>query len=540
MAAERLIWFITRPERDPKFHKEAIKALYKATDELKLTWSGNREVHKRYEQELADIGIKRQNISESGSGGRTWMALLRTFAYCYLDEEGKVVLTKAGRSILREEKVYQNIRKQILTFQYPNAYFLEKGFKPKFHEDFQIRPVRFLIKLVNQKSLDYYVTKEEITYFVMVAQKDNQIKEITENIINFRNSSVEEQNKLKQNIAEKFEHRERSDKGARDFNTAHSDVAHTFMLISEYTGLVKYVRGKALIVENSKKEEIKNEMEILDAKYPFNKRYLISLQRMFENNGLDVDSYKASSFHNIKPATNSLKTKRKLQSILKDIPTPSMLDKEDLVGILNEEFPRSDAEEYADEILADNQYKALNINFVESYLNENSDHQFEKSTGNIFKALGFEVTMHPKALNGERTEIDILISYGNVYGIIDAKRYKDKFTLSASFASHMASEYIPNYKGYEDKEMVFYGYVTASNEFRGVKNLEKIKRLTERNLQGYSVDGIMLNSKTLLGLLDYCIENELMPEQRVSIFLGAVKNKSFSSFEQLLKEVNKG
>ncbi|WP_240682780.1 hypothetical protein [Bacillus velezensis] len=126
MAAERLIWFITRPERDPKFHKEAIKALYKATDELKLTWSGNREVHKRYEQELADIGIKRQNISESGSGGRTWMALLRTFAYCYLDEEGKVVLTKAGRSILKEEKVYQNIRKQILTFQYPNAYFLEK------------------------------------------------------------------------------------------------------------------------------------------------------------------------------------------------------------------------------------------------------------------------------------------------------------------------------------------------------------------------------------------------------------------------------
>ncbi|MFZ7752114.1 hypothetical protein ACO1DC_07455 [Bacillus velezensis] len=83
MAAERLIWFITRPERDPKFHKEAIKALYKATDELKLTWSGNREVHKRYEQELADIGIKRQNISERvedlDRAGDTWMALLRYF-----------------------------------------------------------------------------------------------------------------------------------------------------------------------------------------------------------------------------------------------------------------------------------------------------------------------------------------------------------------------------------------------------------------------------------------------------------------------------
>ncbi|NTU15499.1 AlwI family type II restriction endonuclease [Bacillus subtilis] len=538
MASERLVWFITRPERDPKFHQDAIEALYEATEKLSLTWTGNREVHKKFEQVLADKGVKRQNISADGSGGRTWMAMLRTFAYCYLDDNGKIRFTKSGKAILEERDVYLNIRKQILTLQYPNAYFLEKGFRPKFSKDFQLRPVRFLVKVANQGVLNYYLTKEEITYFVMTAQKDDQVEEVIDKIISFREAGKEEQEKMKQLIAEKYDHRERSDKGARNFYTAHSDVAHTFMLISEYTGMVEYIRGKALIVESSKREQLNKEMDLLDIKYPFNKRYLISLQRMAENNGLDIHSYKASGFNGIKPATNIKKTEKKVQSVLKSIPEPKSLSKEELIGVLSKVFPPRDSKNIAHDILSRDEYKTLNIDFVEGYINETNDLLFEDKTGEIFKALGFNVTMHPKALNNERTEIDLLISYDDFFGIIDAKRYKGKFTLSASFASHMASEYIPNYKGYDNKDMLFYGYVTAADEFRGVKNLDKINKLTVRNLQGFSINGILLNAKTLLGLLDFCIENDLSPKERVKIFMKAIKNKSYSSIEQLLTEIN--
>ncbi|KUP36576.1 restriction endonuclease [Bacillus halotolerans] len=538
MASERLVWFITRPERDPKFHQDAIEALYEATEKLSLTWTGNREVHKKFEQVLADKGVKRQNVSADGSGGRTWMAMLRTFAYCYLDENGKIRFTKSGKAILEKREVYLNIRKQILTLQYPNAYFLEKGFRPKFSEDFQLRPVRFLVKVANQGTLNYYLTKEEITYFVMTAQKDDQVEEVIDKIISFREADKEEQEKMKQLIAEKYDHRERSDKGARNFYTAHSDVAHTFMLISEYTGMVEYIRGKALIVESSKREQLNKEMDLLDIKYPFNKRYLISLQRMAENNGLDIHSYKASGFNGIKPATNIKKTEKKVQSVLKSIPEPKSLSKEELIGVLSKVFPPRDSKNIAHDILSKDEYKTLNIDFVEGYINETNDLLFEDKTGEIFKALGFNVTMHPKALNNERTEIDLLISYDDFFGIIDAKRYKGKFTLSASFASHMASEYIPNYKGYDNKDMMFYGYVTAADEFRGVKNLDKINKLTVRNLQGFSINGILLNAKTLLGLLDFCIENDLSPKERVKIFMKAIKNKSYSSIEQLLTEIN--
>ncbi|MHC5545278.1 AlwI family type II restriction endonuclease [Bacillus subtilis] len=538
MASERLVWFITRPERDPKFHQDAIEALYEATEKLSLKWTGNREVHKKFEQVLADKGVKRQNISADGSGGRTWMAMLRTFAYCYLDDNGKIRFTKSGKAILEERDVYLNIRKQILTLQYPNAYFLEKGFRPKFSKDFQLRPVRFLVKVANQGVLNYYLTKEEITYFVMTAQKDDQVEEVIDKIISFREAGKEEQEKMKQLIAEKYDHRERSDKGARNFYTAHSDVAHTFMLISEYTGMVEYIRGKALIVESSKREQLNKEMDLLDIKYPFNKRYLISLQRMAENNGLDIHSYKASGFNGIKPATNIKKTEKKVQSVLKSIPEPKSLSKEELIGVLSKVFPPRDSKNIAHDILSRDEYKTLNIDFVEGYINETNDLLFEDKTGEIFKALGFNVTMHPKALNNERTEIDLLISYDDFFGIIDAKRYKGKFTLSASFASHMASEYIPNYKGYDNKDMMFYGYVTAADEFRGVKNLDKINKLTVRNLQGFSINGILLNAKTLLGLLDFCIENDLSPKERVKIFMKAIKNKSYSSIEQLLTEIN--
>ena len=110
----RQIWFITRPERDPAFHIEALEALRSATNNFTLKWKGNRDLHKEYEQELINIGLKRNSISNDGSGGRTWAAMLRTFSYCYLNKEGYLILTKVGEEILKGNNVINNITKQIV------------------------------------------------------------------------------------------------------------------------------------------------------------------------------------------------------------------------------------------------------------------------------------------------------------------------------------------------------------------------------------------------------------------------------------------
>ncbi|MEW9053958.1 MAG: restriction endonuclease [Neobacillus sp.] len=531
--SERKIWFITRPERDPKFHRDALLALQDATNNFNVKWTRNRSAHLDYERALNSRGIKRENISNDGSGGRTWAAMLKTFAYVFTNEEGYLVPTKAGVKILEGIKVRENVTKQILTLQIPNSYFIESGFRPHYEIGFKIRPARFLIKLVNQPQLDYYITKEEITFFVLTSKNDNEISSVTQRIVNFRQFGNIQKSLIKQEIAELYDHRERSDKGARDYKSAHGDVAHTFMLICDYTGLVEYKRGEALRIEYANSKKVSEVIGEYDKRYPFNTRYLISPQRMAENNGLDIDSYKASSFGNKKPATNRAKTVNKINELLSYYPTLDELSSNDIKKILIKEFSLKEAEQYAFDVKSLGS-QALNNEFVEGYINEEDNLVFEDKTGEVFRAIGFDVVMRPKPLAKVNTEIEILLTVGeNQSIIIDAKNYRTKFALSANLASHMASEYIPNYEGYDGREVTFYGYVTAS-DWSGEKNLEKISALAKRAIPERDIKGIMLSAKVLLGFLDYCIDNNLPKHQRIELFITAINNRGYKSLGEFI------
>lgn len=527
----RKIWFITRPERDPSFHEEALKALAKATNNFTIKWSGNRQLHKNYEQALIDIGVKRNSISNDGSGGRTWAALLKTFAYCYTNNNGFLVPTKVAIEILNGNNVYENIKKQILTLQIPNSYFLEKGFRPKFDSDFSILPVRFLIRLCTSSQLSYYLTKEEITFIVMTAKHDSDLNYIINEIIKFRTFSNEEKNNYKALISSKYDHRERSDKGARDFYTAHSDVAHTFMLIAEYTGLVQYDRGSdsKISISLNNIQIVLSDLNYYDMRYPFNNRYLFSLERMAEVNGLDINSYKASRYGNIKPATNSYKKIKKAEKLLNKYPNPSTLSNEKIIEILSSSsFNIAESQKISEYLTSNSIMKNLDKKFIKEVLNESDNLEFENKVGRIFEQIGFDVIMHPK-VSGKRTEIDILLKYNNNFcGIIDAKNYKEKFTLSSTLASHMISEYIPNYVNYDGCALKFFGYVTCSN-IGGLSNLSKISNKSSNG----NIHGIMINVKTLLAFLDYCIENDIVVENRIILFLKLIDNNTYTSFNQI-------
>ncbi|SDL09011.1 AlwI family type II restriction endonuclease [Natronincola ferrireducens] len=534
--AERKIWFITRPERDPKFHKAALVALQEATNNFADKWARNREVHKHYEKVLSEHGLKRENISNDGSGGRTWVAMLKTFAYCYVNDDGYLVPTKVGASLINGVEVFENTKKQILTLQIPNAYFLEPGFRPKFESNFSIRPARFLIKLVNQKELDYYITKEEIACFALTAKRDSELPTITEKILQYRGTDTSHKDLIIREVAEVYDHRERSDSGARDYQNAHSDVAHTFMMLCDYTGLAEYIRGEALRVQPVNSSKVKEEVEMFDERYPFNKRYLISLQRMAESNGLDISRYKASSFGEIKPASNRKKTDMIVKNILKSIPNLQAMSVEEITDVLKNEFPPHEARKIAFDINA-HSINTLNPEFVEAYLNEKDNLKFEDKTGDIFRLIGFDVEMRPNVKDIADTEIEIVLKYGEKEcGLIDAKNYKKKFPLSAGLASHMASEYIPNYEGYDNRQIQFFGYVTAA-DFSGEKNLGKISELTQRVIPDREIKGIIITASVLLAFLDYCIEEDIPKEERVELFINAVNNTGYSTFGEMLNAI---
>lgn len=536
----RKLWFITRPQRDPTYHREALIALDAVTENFTILWKGNRSLHKDYEAQISTNEIKLRHISNEGSGGRTWAAMLRTFGYVYLNEKGYLKLTKSGAKILKGDAVKENITKQILTLQIPNAYFLDSGFRPKYEDGFQIRPAKFLLRLLCLPELGHHITKEEITYFALSAKTDDDLQSVAEKILTFRQSALSEQEKIKTDIAKSYDHRSRSDSPARSFEEANGDVAHTFMMICRYTDLASYTPGTPLIIEPLKLPLAIKTLEEYDQKYSFKdpNRYA-SLDLLAQANGLDVNSFKVNDYNGIKPATNNLKKINKVKRLLASYPNPSELSHEKLVSVLCEEFPEYEGRKLAAEILQSSSYD-LGDEFAISYLMNPNNLEFEDQTGKIFEALGFEVVMRPRPNNKAATEIEILAKYGtSKCCLIDAKNYREKFALSASLTSHMASEYIPNYDGYDECTVSHFGYVVA-NKFGGVSNLQKITLLVKRLLPDREVKGTIVSGKALLGFLDYCLLNDIKMEDRCRIFLQSITNKGCETYQDILDAANCG
>lgn len=512
----RNTWFVTRPQRDPQFFPQALEALKEATNDFQEKWNSNREIQKKYEEILAQKGLKRENISNDGSGGRTWTAMLRTYSLVYLSENGKLVPTKVGLALLTGNKRYENLRKQLLTLQIPNAYFLSSGFRPKYAEGFSIRPIRFLIKLVCQSSLNYYITKEEITFFALTAKKDSDLDEVVVRIMRFRESNREVKENEKKIIA-MLDYRERSDSGARDFEKANGDVAHTFMLQAGYTELVDYSDGKLSIDNTSNSyEQTKKILIEFDERYPFNTRYEISEPRFGESAGLDIDSYKSRWFTDAKVASNQQKIDIQVNDVLARFPILIGQEYDEVLNVISLEFPPKKAKEIALKIV-DISTELLNIDekFISSYLNQKDDIEFERQSVEVLRAFGFKTVFHPKpVVKDERTNIDILIHLDDKnIAIIDAKNYEKKFALSANLANHMATEYIPEYEGYEGKHVKHFGYITASS-IGGAANLKKIVYKAKTYDDRLQVSGLLISAKALLGLLDYCLENNIDIKQR--------------------------
>ena len=184
----RNFWFVTRPLRDPQYHADGLRALQQATTNFTKKWKGNRELHRQYEKFLADAGMKQNHISRDGSGGRTWAAMLKTYNYVYEDEKGYLRPTKVARAILNGQKVPENIKKQVLTLQIPNGYFLSNAFRPKFAEGYRIQPVMFLIRLANDERLGKHISKDEIVLFAMTAKRNEELDDRVQEIIAYRNA----------------------------------------------------------------------------------------------------------------------------------------------------------------------------------------------------------------------------------------------------------------------------------------------------------------------------------------------------------------
>ncbi len=530
----RQIWYIGRPLRDPAYHPDALMDLKKATNNFTVTWKGNKKAQLDYETFLAEDHMKRNSRSASGSGGRTWASMLRNFNYVYLTSDEKLKPTKVGREILQGNNVFENVKKQILTFQIPNSYFLSSSFQVKFDECYQIQPIIFLIKLANSEKLNNFITKDEIVLFAMTAKKDNELNQKIIDILKYRKSNAAERKAIESEILLSVADVSRLD--SRKAMSKYRDVATTFTKLITYTGYATYDKGKLI----GDIRDIKTETEFSNFcnKYPFNYRIFSDPLYYSLNAGLDINTHKAQGGNNIKVASSFLKKQAKVTRLLNTIPFPENLSHQELTRIFSKEFPEKDALQIAGDII-DGKFKTSSDIFLQKYLNEKNSQEFEKETQLILRELGITTYFHPKptnSLNGTNENIDILGEVQKDLILIDAKNYKNEFRLSANFRNIMANSYISGYMGFNGHNPRYYCYVTA-NKIKGTDNLKKINAFA-LNQNKIKVSGMMISASSLYWLLQYFVENHIPKVMRAQKFLQLFTNISYDNFVEVAQALN--
>ena len=133
-----------RPTRSLLDLQESLKSFAKIAEGN--VWRGNNQLQINFE---ADNPVKTGNVSENGSGGRTWASLLKVYGLWY--DDGNVTITSAGRVIIEGRFFYQQVVHQILNFQLRSPYSEHQRLEPTF----KIFPFRIILKMLLDKKINF-------------------------------------------------------------------------------------------------------------------------------------------------------------------------------------------------------------------------------------------------------------------------------------------------------------------------------------------------------------------------------------------------
>lgn len=235
-------WWVTRPKRKLNSIPEILAAFSNVA--LSARWSGSRNIHIEFEEELERDGLKRvgQRRDHSGSGGRTYQAWLSSLGLIFIQEgTGIPYLTLAGEAIMEGKSPVAVLKEQVLKYQFPSPF----GIKTRVSERFRVHPFVFLLKLMADSRIQY-LTVDEIGKVAMtegVDDSDRCLESVIKHILNYRAYGD-------QALPENFIENHAPSTGRINMEHPYShltDTANTMMNWLEYTQLIYREEGKMTI-----------------------------------------------------------------------------------------------------------------------------------------------------------------------------------------------------------------------------------------------------------------------------------------------------
>jgi hypothetical protein len=130
-----------------------LRALIGAS-QLGSSWVGDQGNQDLFAKLLDSYGIKKGGeLRDAGSGGsRTYEAQMRSLGLIYKDQDGSLKLTQAGEDLADLENAAETLQYQMLRFQFPSPYSLERGVN--LDPSIKIRPFIFLLQLAADPDLN--------------------------------------------------------------------------------------------------------------------------------------------------------------------------------------------------------------------------------------------------------------------------------------------------------------------------------------------------------------------------------------------------
>ncbi len=459
-------WWVTRPKRKLDSIPEVLAAF--ADISLNQEWSGQRDTHMAYEEALEKAGLKRvgSRRDQSGSGGRTYGAWLESLGLIFHQEETKnIKLTLAGEAIMAGDSPVDILKEQVLKYQFPSAFSLSRGVQ--VNSRFRVRPFRFILKLLSEERLDFYITQSELARIVAVDaenESDKCYENVVSKILEFRSFGNE-------CLDDDFFIKYKPSRGNVNPDHPYShleDMANTMINWIEYTQLAKRDENSddhRLTILEDKTEEIKR---ILSTVPPFidqpqnHERY----QRKY---GLDPKHKKDTrNLEQTKTITAKIIAENKIRQayikvsitrpitgitpeLIEDITAETGIQPAMVETVLNKNFPHGSIGSF------------MSSYFEMAFKGTEEATDFEKATTQIFRDV-FKYNAIHLGQTGSKSAPDILLlSDSDGYqAIIDNKAYRS-YSITGDHHNRMVRNYLEKINTYSTSNypIGFFSYIAG-------------------------------------------------------------------------------
>lgn len=452
-------WWVTRPKRKLNSIPEVLAAFSNVA--LSAQWSGSRNIHIQFEEELERDGLKRigERRDHSGSGGRTYQAWLSSLGLIFIQNNtGIPFLTLAGEAIMEGKSPVAILKEQVLKYQFPSSF----GIKTRVSDKFHVHPFVFLLRLLKDDRV-LSLTEEEIAKVVMTEATDDTDKcfeTVVSSILAFREFGD-------RSLPDGFIDNHAPSTGRVNLSHPYShltDTANTIMNWLEYTQLIYREDGK-MMISSDKQEEVDailgrkavfiqrpEDHEFFQRKYGLDPWHQKDTRNLLNTSAV---SSRAIDMQRIRQAFIAYSIHRPIakvgSEIIQEIAGITGTDKHLVETVLYKEYPHGAVGGF------------LSGYYEMAFKGRDEAVDFEVATTSIFKdILGYNASHLGQTGSKSAPDVLIISDSDEYQAIIDNKAYS-QYSITGDHHNRMVHNYIENVSNYSssDYPIGFFTYIAG-------------------------------------------------------------------------------